>query len=135
MYGCGGLSKTEELKYSISKYYAHEKNKQWNETYKMRDSEFRRVVDVEDYIETMRRDSKGWKLIKYEIVNINVDNDKAYVKMRFLEEVPESQKNISASKSHRAYFNGVGIWEYQDRVWDCVDAISRGHFSLNINIK
>lgn len=123
-----------KLKDRVHLYYKYEKNKEWSNTYKLRDDGFRRAIDMEDYAVTMAENSNNWELLEYKIQGIKIQGNIAYIKIRFLEKVPKSVTAIPTSKDNMAYFKSASVWVYENQNWYCLDAVSRGHFPLNSNL-
>ncbi len=127
-----------DIKRQVATYYSYEKAKKWEKTYELRTPDFRALVPLDTYVETMRRDSQGWQLKEFTAIEVNKKGNRAVVKMRFVEEPPaDFLTNIGPTgaqpkpKMREMAFMENTVWLSIGGIWHCAEAGSRMHLSLN----
>lgn len=128
------------LKERVLEYYALEANEEWRSTYEFRTPGFRKVVPLESYAKSMETDNQGWKLISYNILDVNKKDKDVYFRIQFIEKGPLSvlPNNVreSISLTNKATTvtvktEGISAWRYIDGKWYCVNAVSRDRLTQN----
>ena len=127
------------LTMAINAYYQHEQKGEWDKTYALRTPGFRQNVPTEVYIDSMRRDSKGWILKSFSVLDARPNQGKIEVKMNFIEQAPNGYLSSAtkltgipdAVEPSVIAMTDTSVWKVVDGKWYCYDAASRAHLSLN----
>ena len=119
----------------VMEYYGHEQNQEWTKTYELRSPGFRKSVPLATYVEQMRRDSAGWKLEAFSVLDVKKKDGKAQVSMQFVELAPASFARNTGAKEVKDPLKmsliESSVWILVDGKWYCYDAVSRMHLSAN----
>ena len=135
----GSLGTFPGLSQNVNDYYRYEQNHEWKMTYSMRTPGFRKNVPLPTYIETMRRDSHGWELKKFAVLDAKENKGKVEVTIRFTEQAPKGFVSDAATaigkpnikEPSEISLTQTSVWMLVDKKWYCYDAASRMHLSLN----
>lgn len=129
--GCGGEKIDPNLNYAIGRYYFGEQSGDWSAVYDMRSGSFVSSTDREYYIEQMKNDNSGWRLLKWEVRTFKYIKDGvAEVEMTFLEKAP-SEFLRGLGNVNAARFFEKTVWKKEDGHWKCHVCGKRGHLYLN----
>ncbi|AKH21507.1 hypothetical protein [Sedimenticola thiotaurini] len=129
-------SEYELLVQAINRYYAFEKNSQWDKAYNERVSEFREITEKEYYITRMEQDSLGWKLIEWEILKVEkLQNSETIVVIEFVEQAPNVFKEkMNLENNNTITFSEQTVWQKEKDRWFCRVCATRFHMTLNRGI-
>ena len=131
------------LKDDLTAYYTLESKGDWEKTYNYRSVTFRRTIPYETYKLWMDQDSRGWALIKVEILeqsveyDSNIDEEVTFINIAFTDEIMDVDAIIERNWS-RSYQNGKQyktvnrtIWAHREEAWTCLDCGRRLHMTFN----
>jgi hypothetical protein len=128
-------SEANKLIKTINEYYNLEKNELWDKAYDHRTPLFRQTEMKDSYIKQMSKDNEGWRLVRFEIVGLNIENNRADAKIKFTEESPRAinflglkinEANITCEEDTK--------WIKYGDTWFSLDPGSRTHFALNTEL-
>lgn len=125
----GPQFRSDSLVNSVCTYYQYESSAFWDKTYKIRTSAFRDLVPIATYVKQMTNDSREWKLLRIQIVNVRHLGSKADVDIVFYER--RISENGQVPKGTLVKFRGNSIWTMKGADWFCYDCVTRAHFALN----
>lgn len=134
--GCGhalilkGTAKIQDvgLRSTVEKYYDLESTNSWNATYIMRTKSYQSTVPIEYYMDKMKKDNQGWRLIEIDVISTNKENDVINIKLRFREEYrKDNKRKIVVTEEDTS-------WIKVDGTWHTIMPGARGRLSLNFNI-
>jgi hypothetical protein len=121
------------LKDIINEYYTLEKKEFWSKTYEFRTPAFRKSVPKAFYVAEMKKDNKGWRLIKFEILSVEKSDGETIVKIKFKEKYG-GQIDLLSKKPKYIIIEHDTKWKKIDERWFCLDAGTRTHLDLNSEI-
>ena len=131
------LEEFPELQKQVEKYYAYEKEGEWEKAYLIRTPNYRSTVSLQFYLKTMKKDNEGWGLLNYDIIQSRkIGDNKIKLKIKFLENMAPDFAGRLGAKTDNGTFDVTQdtIWKFIDGVWYCVESGSRMHLSLNSGI-
>jgi len=120
--------KVENLINAANMYFHAEKTKNWDSTYKLRYKEFKESVPVGVYVDQMKKDSIGWKMINYKLGEFKTSFNKAEILVEIKEVVPMERR---VNKESSIVFKGIIKLLCRNGNWYVLEVPSRNHFSLN----
>ncbi|PKM79514.1 MAG: hypothetical protein CVU89_17655 [Firmicutes bacterium HGW-Firmicutes-14] len=114
----GNKAKDDKLMKTINEYYNFEKNELWDKAYEYRDLSFRQSVPKDFYVKQMSKDNDGWHLVKFEIIDVSIEHNRAIAKIMFTELSPrEINFNGETIKEHYAICKEDTKWIKQGDKW------------------
>ena len=119
------------LKERAASYFEAEKNSLWEVTYGFRPHIFRKVISLEEYSERMRRDSRGWELVRYSIGDVYLGKDRAKVIVKVVHRIPENFPRPPNVTNNEMNFMVTTRWVRANNAWYVEDAGVRLHLSYN----
>lgn len=121
---CTSVSSIEVAKV----YFDAEMSQKWDVTYGLRPNDFKSIVPFKVYKEQMSKDAAGWKMLNFNLGDIQSGDKKATIQVEIIEELPLQliKDNISTIN-----FKGVVKLKCTDNQWKIVEAPSRSHYSFN----
>ena len=78
-------SEVDQLLSAVNEFYSLEQQKNWEETYNLRSPKFKQTVSKELYIKSMDEDTENYNLIKYNLISINIQGDRATINIEFID--------------------------------------------------
>lgn len=117
---------------AVKNYFNFEKHKEWEKTYQYRTFAYKRTVSVDYYIKKMEKDNEGWKILKFNIISIDIKNDKATVNVHFIEETP--RRNPNQKRKNTISITEETLWIQHEDAWLVLEPGTRTHVSLNSQI-
>lgn len=116
---------------SIDQYYQAEKKGDWETVYNLRVKHFRELIEFKNYQRIMNRDSEGWLLLEYKILNGYQEEDgKYYVDIKILDKPPKTQKILNKTIGVVESVEKT-IWLLEGNKWKTQTPGTRGYLSLN----
>jgi hypothetical protein len=119
----------DDIYQDVNSYYSAEQAGRWSETFEYRPRDFRQITSRAHYVEVMNEDNNGWRLIEWQVREMEVAHEAARVRIRFHEVAPEGHELQLGSQS--VEFDIWTRWVLEDDRWRCVECGKRGRLSLN----
>ncbi len=130
----GNNSDADILIKTINEYYNLEKNELWDKAYDYRTPLFRKTVTKDFYIKQMSKDNEGWHLVKVEIVDLNIEKNRATAKIKFTEESPREINIFWINKKYNITCEEDTKWIKYGDTWYSLKPGDRTHLNENIEL-
>ena len=132
--GSVGLSRFEGLEQRVNRYYQVEQSGDWEAAYSFRTPAYRQSVPKEKFVNEMKRDDAGWKLLSFKITSVKEKEGKVNLKVTFVVIPPAShfQGQIPAgAKIGELEIEDDSIWVRMNGEWYCYTPGTRVHLPMN----
>lgn len=124
----GNNPEADKLIKTINEYYNLEKSESWDKAYEYRTPLFRQTVMKDFYIKQMSKDNAGWQLIRFEILDLKIENNRAIAKIKFTEESPrEINFGLIKINKHNMIIEQDTKWKKYGNTWFGLDPGDRTH--------
>lgn len=131
----GNNPETDKLIKTINEYYNLEKNELWDKAYDYRTPTYRKVVLKDYYIKRMSEDNEGWHLVKFEIVDLKIDNNRATARIKFMEKSPREVNVLGHTlKDYNNTIQQDTKWIKYGETWFSLEPGTRTHLHENVEL-
>lgn len=128
------IDRFDGLEQRVNRYYQLEQNGDWESAYAFHTPAYRQMVPREGFLADMKKDDKGWKLVRFKITSVKERDEKVYLRIAFVVIPPLAFFNgaiPSGVKIGEFEMEDESIWVRMAGEWYCYTPGTRQHLSLN----